>query len=73
MPATLSKLKFENSHSAHENNGWYIKSKDNPKDLVDTPYQQELRKWKKTVNGILKTRKEARKECQQSSPNYTAN
>ena len=72
MPASLSKLKNERTYSTYENYGWYIKSKDNPKDLVDTPHQQELKQWRKAVNGIYKARKEVKKECQQFSPNYSA-
>ena len=71
MPASLSKLKDQNDYSStnYERCAWYIKSKDNPKNIVDTPNQQELKQWKKAVNQIHKTRKEIREECQQSSLN----
>ena len=74
MPVSLSKLKNEHNHpnTSFKDYAWYIKSKDNPKDLVDTPHQQELKQWRKAVNGIYKARKEVKKECQQFSPNYSA-
>ena len=71
MPASLSKLRrqINNPNATCEDYNWYIKSKDNPKNIINTPQQQELKQWRKVVNGIHTTKKQTRKECQQSSLN----
>ena len=73
MPASLSKLKKQDNYPSisFENYSWYIRSRDNPRDIVDTPYQQELKQWKKVINGVQKTKKEIREACQQFSLNCT--
>ena len=73
MPASLSKPKKRDNYpifSAAEYN-WYTRSRDNPRGIVKTPYQQELEQWKKVINGIQKTNKKIRDARQQGSLNCT--
>ena len=73
MPAALSKLKKKDNYprfSLSEHN-WYTNSRDNPKDIVKTPHQQELERWKKVINGIQNTDKKIREAHQQGSLNCT--
>ena len=73
MPAALSKLKKKDNYprfSLSEHN-WYTNSRDNPKDIVKTPHQQELERWKKVINGIQSTDKKIREAHQQGSLNCT--
>ena len=73
MPASLSKLKKQDNYPSFSfaEYNWYTRSRDNPRGIVKTPYQQELEQWKKVINGIQKTNKKIRDTCQQSSLNCT--
>ena len=73
MPASLSKLKKQDNYPSFSfaEYNWYTRSRDNPRGIVKTPYQQELEQWKKVINGIQKTNKKIREARQQGSLNYT--
>ena len=73
MPASLSKLKKQDNYPSFSfaDYNWYTRSRDNPRGIVNTPYQQELEQWKKVINGIQKTNKKIREARQQFPLNHT--
>ena len=61
MPASLSKFEKQDRYPTTSfENVWYLRSRDNPSDIINTPGQQELKQWKKVINGVHKAKKEVR-------------
>ena len=58
MPASLSKFEKQDKYTiiSYED-AWYLRSRDNPRDIINTPHQQELKQWKKVINGVHRAKK----------------